>query len=75
MVDKIPQGAYCYDEHGICPYWSKRNDKPAQENGYCSFLGRGDWEAKHLSLLWDQVKECNLNNDIDWEEDEKTNQT
>jgi hypothetical protein len=62
--DKIPKGVYCYDENGICPYWSKQKDKPDHDNGYCSFLGRGDWEVEGLSLLWDQVKECGLNRDI-----------
>jgi hypothetical protein len=72
-ISKIPQGMYCYtrlsknSNHitGLniikCPYWSMRNDKPHQENGYCSFLGRGDWEGDEFSLLWDQVKECGMN--------------
>lgn len=62
---KIPKGYYCYDKNGICPYWEKRDDKPEMESGYCRFLGVGDWEQKHLSLLWDQVKECGENNDDD----------
>lgn len=44
----IPKGWYCYDiikgKRVLCPYWSIRKDKPEQENGYCSFLGKGDWE-------------------------------
>jgi len=48
--NKIPKGLYCYtykDEKIVtCPYWSKdktpgRNE---QENGYCSYLGKSDWE-------------------------------
>ena len=71
---EIPTGVYCYtyvknsatgeDEFKVCPYWSKNHDKPSQENGYCSFLKKGDWEMR-CSLLWDQCKECNINMDID----------
>lgn len=61
----IPKGIYCYDENGICPYWPKRKDKPNMENGYCSFLGWGDWEQEGLTLLWDQVKECRINEDLE----------
>ena len=58
---RIPNGIYCYDENGICPYWSLRANKSEQENGHCSFLNEGDWESDHFSLLWDQVKECGEN--------------
>lgn len=64
----IPKGCYCYDQKGICPYWSKREDKPDQENGFCSYLNRGDWDVEVLSLLWDQVKECGINDEIDLED-------
>lgn len=68
----IPDGIYCHgmknQKNYICPYWSKRKDKPEQENGYCSFLKEGDWEDKGSGLLWDQVKECNIN--IDFEKGE-----
>lgn len=46
-----------------CPYWSRRKDKPEQENGYCSYMDEGDWEdtsGMGLSLIWDQVKECGI---------------
>ena len=67
---KIPPGPYCYTPFGYqngvykinpCPYWSKRADKPHQESGYCAYLGYGDWEVDGISLLWDQVKECEVN--------------
>ena len=67
----IPKGIYCYDNDGICPYWSKHPDHAEQEDGYCAFLERGDWEEdKHpsVALLWDQVKECGQNEC--WEEEE-----
>jgi len=22
-ISKIPEGLYCYDEHGYCPYWKR----------------------------------------------------
>ena len=82
-ISEIPKGQYCYTGFGVekredgsirlktkkCPYWSSREDKPEQQNGYCSYLERGDWDAiipedfpegfpvSVLSLLWDQVKE------------------
>ena len=81
---KIPKGGYCYDENGICPYWSIRfppeinakiNDgeyktyqeiealNDSQSCGYCSFLDLWDWNEG--TLLWDQCKECNINDDDD----------
>lgn len=63
----IPQGCYCYtyDEKGkqiTCPYWSLTKSYPKQENGYCSYLKKGDWEG-YCTHLWDQVKECEINRD------------
>ena len=51
----IPKGYYCYTHLkfnkngswkiiGLCPYWSKRENKHEQENGYCAYLEKGDWE-------------------------------
>lgn len=56
----IPVGQYCYDENGICPYWDINGSKPEQENGYCGYLEKGDWELDYFSLLWDQCKECGI---------------
>lgn len=73
VLAEIPVGFYCYERLGEdasittgfkirpCPFWSKREGKPEQQDGYCSLLGAGDWEQDGLSLLWDQVKECNEN--------------
>jgi hypothetical protein len=87
-ISVIPKGCYCYDKQGVCPYWSTNPTKHYQENGYCAFLERGDWEMnndvkwvtlgediKHsaneigipMSLLWDQCKECGIN-EVDDEE-------
>jgi len=70
--DQIPVGWYCYTIESIeketgrmrtnvCKYWSIRDGKPKQENGYCDYLGWGDWEMGTVTLLWDQVKECGVN--------------
>lgn len=42
----IPRGYYCHFSNmsKVCRYWSLRNDLPTQENGYCSFLGKSDWD-------------------------------
>lgn len=79
----IPRGYYCYDEKGTCPYWELREDKPKQANGFCKFMGTGDWEEEEgdvvddhyslirnqscSSLLWDQCKECGINKYTDEE--------
>jgi len=86
----IPYGPYCYDKNGICPYWCKLEGFLEQENGYCEYLGYGDYqinEKKNLvnwksdgmvfregkysghevgipvGLLWDQCKECEINDE------------
>ena len=73
----IPRGMYCYTVVSFetnskvgrlniipCPHWSRREDKPEQESGYCSYLKKGDWEPP-LGLLWDMCKECWVNVDED----------
>lgn len=73
----IPYGLYCYEiesydyeNHRLkikpCPYWSKDPNKPEQDNGYCSYLQMGDWDMS-LGMLWDQVKECGVNEE--WEDE------
>ncbi len=61
----IPEGMYCYGKDGRCPYWAISENHEEQENGYCAFLKEGDWQDEGCSLLWDQVKECGINNDSD----------
>ncbi len=66
----VPMGPYCYDENGVCPYWHCNLEQDPQHNGYCELLDLADWDCGHLSLLWDQVKECdiNLNEETDMSE-------
>lgn len=61
LEDDIPKGLYCYDSNGTCPYWSLDEDRHYQENGYCYYMLKGDWEREGFSLIWDQVKECGIN--------------
>jgi hypothetical protein len=95
----IPKGLYCYTfkngKRAVCPYWS--TDKVHtiyQENGYCEYLGKGDWDLNEeynkeggvkgwdgkgnplppadaheltMGLLWDMCKECNINDDENFE--------
>lgn len=85
--EAIPPGLYCYrplgkgyeDSNGnfrypveMCPYWATDPSKPEQENGYCAFLKMADWEDNGgITHLWDQVKECGINDDLEDDEEEE----
>lgn len=47
----------------ICPYWKRRKDKLAGQDGYCRFLKAGDFTPgkRGTNLLWDHVKACGIN--------------
>ena len=74
-IEAIPTGSYCYrrgptytnkDGHTIpsvipCPFWAADPNKPDQQYGYCAHLKAGDWEEDGTLLLWDQCKECGVN--------------
>lgn len=64
----IPEGDYCYGKGGNCPYWDLIPGKPRQEDGFCWFLLRGDWQGDSMNDgaggipdLWDQIKGCGRN--------------
>ena len=42
----IPYGLYCYDEYdNSCPFFElKEGEYPEQEDGYCHYLKKSDWE-------------------------------
>jgi hypothetical protein len=42
----IPRGYYCHGKRmsDVCPFWFMDRARPEQDNGYCSFMGKGDWE-------------------------------
>ena len=71
MKKWIPKNqCYCYTITGksrdgklkteTCKWhkFNKNHDK--QENGYCSYLNKGDWQENGTSLLWDRCKECGI---------------
>lgn len=68
-----------YEENGLpsmeielCPYWKRRGDWPEQGYGYCRLMKVGDntkgrqpnGRRRSTMLLWDQVKECGINDEI-----------
>ena len=59
----IPLGCYCYDVNGNCPYHMIMEGKPAQGDGFCWFLGHGDWmdDGHGMTNLWDSCKICSVN--------------
>jgi hypothetical protein len=75
----IPNNSsYCYEsitqsktEAGVfpitnlCPYWRIASDKPETLSGYCLFLKEGDWEEDGTMALFDQLKNCDINNDFE----------
>lgn len=61
----IPKGHCCYDENGVCPFWDSMPSMGDQNHGYCHWLEAGDWESEGTRLLWDQTKECGINNEED----------
>jgi len=80
----IPEGPYCYfgsrspgdKSYRYCPLWDKDETKPRQEDGICHYLETADWEEwekdnGHIPLLWDQCKECGINDDIEEDDYEK----
>jgi len=44
----IPRGFYCYSiqkgAREYCPFYFVDGTKRSQENGYCSYIGKGDWD-------------------------------
>lgn len=62
----IPRGMYCYDEKGNCPYLDSAENvgNGEQNNGYCWFIRRGDWQGTGSGLLWDACKECGKRDDM-----------
>jgi hypothetical protein len=57
----IPSGNYCYGKTHKCPFWDVIEEFPHQDNGYCHYLKSGDWQGEGIGLLWDQCKECGVN--------------
>jgi hypothetical protein len=43
-------------------------------NGYCKFLRAGDWQKDGTFLLWEQLKECGVNEYTEEELEEMWNE-
>lgn len=67
--EHVPHGIYCYQGSAVCPFWALVPELPSGMNGYCSKMRSGDWESEGLSLIWDQVKECGIADDVLAEDD------
>ncbi len=69
----IPPGPYCYfgsrnpadKSYKACPFWDLRGED--NRYGYCSHLDRGDDSEDATLCLFDQVKECGINTEYDYE--------
>jgi hypothetical protein len=69
----IPIGPYCYEHIGpttvkgigikLCPYWSCQ-EKNGLKIARCSLLNRDSEDGDPFNLIWDQVKECRINEDF-----------
>ena len=64
MKKWIPKGThYCYENTNMfkkCKWLSFNKNKNYQANGYCKYIGLGDWEEYGTILLWDECKECGV---------------
>lgn len=62
---------YIPGRYVMCPFWEQRADKPSDQNGYCRAMKAGDWmgHPNGTMLLFDQCKECGVNDGIDEDED------
>lgn len=69
----IPEGKYCYDDKGLCPYWYREDNEAV----HCRYLDVYDysecaeeiWDelspeeiAQAEIILWDQCKVCGVKN-------------
>ena len=62
----IPEGFYCEE----CPFKGRSSLANlffgSQSDGYCYYLGKGDFSYIHpTDLLWDSCKECGVNDNYD----------
>lgn len=55
MKKWIPKNT-CYCEN--CKWRRINKTKNSQENGYCMYLGTGDWVENGTDLIWDGCKDC-----------------
>ena len=74
----VPKGDYCYKLKKViidktrnnmpvlkvrnCPYWCWDTRYPGEKVGYCRYMKTGDYDEGSCGLLFDQIKECGINN-------------
>lgn len=65
----IPNGKYCYDfidgERKVCPYWRR-----FKNGAVCELVKLVSIDCDIDNFIWDQVKECGINNKTEPSEDE-----
>src|SRR5690625_6665608 len=72
IENHVPKGMYCYGyrKDGVwvhpCPFLKKNKSLHHQENGVCTAFNIRD-TYENGGLLFDWVKECNINRDDGWE--------
>jgi hypothetical protein len=74
LQEYIPNGTYCHGPRpkkgSLCPFWDRDEGREHQENGFCHLLNEGDWMMPGgWGLLWDQCKECGINDE--WEDEDE----
>ena len=69
-INEIPKGYYCYSIDTsreiidntfpikLCPYWTR-----TKNGAKCLFIKCESSKDEGISLLWDQIKECGINED------------
>lgn len=59
---EIPKGIYCYNyinnKRTLCPHW-----KRIEGGARCELLKQDSTNEDFHNLIWDQVKECEINED------------
>lgn len=70
--DEIPEGPYCYDNIGPCPFFEFRNVSKEDWEKYCSNfpVPSGNTKVQYCRLLKkelsipDMIKDCGINDDF-----------
>lgn len=66
---EIPLGIYCYGRDGsgkrvVCPHWEQLETRAGiTSKARCNFLNVISEYPEYDNLIWDQVKECGVNED------------
>lgn len=60
MKKWIPKGYFCRGRKGCCKWVCKIKNKENQNNVFCKYLNKGDWDFEQIGLPWYLVKECGV---------------